>query len=300
MYVPIHEPAAPRRGRGGAADEQEDEGDDDGGSRHSAWTQNLARLRTTVHYARSNARSRPAPRHLPPLPSSPARWSSGSCAPSASRPTSSGCSRRSACLAPVTPSVIAQKTGHRDHHAPRQHPAPRRPRPRHADAEPERRPLVPRRAHRQGRAAGAGRRPAAARGVPGRSNGGCRGRSAEYERRLAELEAALAATLDELSARIPDAREAPRRGQVPEAKIVETDAGAVVESEGWFVLNAADARWTRARGERAVGQLRGRRARLRGVRDRHPRAPAWRAEREVPRRGVPGGLPRPLGRVHAA
>jgi uncharacterized cupin superfamily protein len=32
---------------------------------------------------------------------------------------------------------------------------------------------------------------------------------------------------------------------VPEARIVETDTGAVVESEGWFVLNAADAQWTR-------------------------------------------------------
>ena len=32
--------------------------------------------------------------------------------------------------------------------------------------------------------------------------------------------------------------------KVSEAKIVETDTGAVVESEGWFVLNAADARWT--------------------------------------------------------
>jgi uncharacterized cupin superfamily protein len=32
---------------------------------------------------------------------------------------------------------------------------------------------------------------------------------------------------------------------VPEAKIVQTDDGAVVESDGWFVLNAADAAWMR-------------------------------------------------------
>jgi uncharacterized cupin superfamily protein len=32
---------------------------------------------------------------------------------------------------------------------------------------------------------------------------------------------------------------------VPEARIAQTDDGAVVESEGWFVLNAADASWTR-------------------------------------------------------
>ena len=32
---------------------------------------------------------------------------------------------------------------------------------------------------------------------------------------------------------------------VPEARIVQTDEGAVVETDGWFVLNAADARWVR-------------------------------------------------------
>jgi uncharacterized cupin superfamily protein len=32
---------------------------------------------------------------------------------------------------------------------------------------------------------------------------------------------------------------------VQEARIAQTDEGAVVESEGWFVLNAADARWVR-------------------------------------------------------
>jgi uncharacterized cupin superfamily protein len=31
---------------------------------------------------------------------------------------------------------------------------------------------------------------------------------------------------------------------VPEAKVVETETGTVVETEGWFVVNAADARWT--------------------------------------------------------
>jgi hypothetical protein len=31
---------------------------------------------------------------------------------------------------------------------------------------------------------------------------------------------------------------------VPEARIEQSDEGAVVASEGWFVLNAADASWT--------------------------------------------------------
>ena len=32
---------------------------------------------------------------------------------------------------------------------------------------------------------------------------------------------------------------------VPEARIANTDEGAVVESDGWFVLNAVEARWMR-------------------------------------------------------
>jgi uncharacterized cupin superfamily protein len=32
---------------------------------------------------------------------------------------------------------------------------------------------------------------------------------------------------------------------VPEARIAQTEHGLAVESEGWFVLNAADARWIR-------------------------------------------------------
>jgi hypothetical protein len=32
---------------------------------------------------------------------------------------------------------------------------------------------------------------------------------------------------------------------VPEAKIDQTDEGAVVASPGWFVLNMADCAWTR-------------------------------------------------------
>jgi uncharacterized cupin superfamily protein len=32
---------------------------------------------------------------------------------------------------------------------------------------------------------------------------------------------------------------------VPEARIANTDEGAVVESDGWFVLNAGEARWMR-------------------------------------------------------
>ena len=31
---------------------------------------------------------------------------------------------------------------------------------------------------------------------------------------------------------------------VQEARIEQTDHGAVVESDGWFVVNAADASWT--------------------------------------------------------
>jgi len=34
---------------------------------------------------------------------------------------------------------------------------------------------------------------------------------------------------------------------VPEAQLKKTDAGLVVESEGWFVLNARDARWWRSK-----------------------------------------------------
>lgn len=30
---------------------------------------------------------------------------------------------------------------------------------------------------------------------------------------------------------------------VPEAKIAQTENGRVVQTEGWFVLNAADALW---------------------------------------------------------
>ena len=33
---------------------------------------------------------------------------------------------------------------------------------------------------------------------------------------------------------------------VPEAQLKQTDAGLVVESEGWFVLNARDVRWWRS------------------------------------------------------
>jgi hypothetical protein len=33
---------------------------------------------------------------------------------------------------------------------------------------------------------------------------------------------------------------------VPEAKLKQTDAGLVVESEGWFVLNARDVSWIRS------------------------------------------------------
>ncbi len=33
-----------------------------------------------------------------------------------------------------------------------------------------------------------------------------------------------------------------------EAELLETDAGLVPDGEGWFVVNARDARWERGRG----------------------------------------------------
>ena len=33
---------------------------------------------------------------------------------------------------------------------------------------------------------------------------------------------------------------------VPEARLAQTEHGLVPESEGWFVLNARDARWVRS------------------------------------------------------
>jgi len=44
---------------------------------------------------------------------------------------------------------------------------------------------------------------------------------------------------------------------VPEAKLKETEHGLVPEGEGWFVLNARDARWRHAEGRSAVCLLEG-------------------------------------------
>jgi uncharacterized cupin superfamily protein len=44
---------------------------------------------------------------------------------------------------------------------------------------------------------------------------------------------------------------------VPEAKLKETEHGLVPEGEGWFVLNARDARWRHAEGRSAVCDLEG-------------------------------------------
>jgi uncharacterized cupin superfamily protein len=44
---------------------------------------------------------------------------------------------------------------------------------------------------------------------------------------------------------------------VPEAKLKSTEQGLVPEGEGWFVLNARDARWRHADGRSAVCDLEG-------------------------------------------
>jgi uncharacterized cupin superfamily protein len=44
---------------------------------------------------------------------------------------------------------------------------------------------------------------------------------------------------------------------VPEAKLEETETGLVPRGEGWFVLNARDARWYHAEGRSAVCDLEG-------------------------------------------
>jgi uncharacterized cupin superfamily protein len=44
---------------------------------------------------------------------------------------------------------------------------------------------------------------------------------------------------------------------VPEAPLEQTEAGLVVKGEGWFVLNAKDARWHHAEGRTAICDLEG-------------------------------------------
>jgi uncharacterized cupin superfamily protein len=44
---------------------------------------------------------------------------------------------------------------------------------------------------------------------------------------------------------------------VPEARIEQTDLGLVPRGEGWFVLNAREARWRHAEGRGAVCELEG-------------------------------------------
>ena len=39
---------------------------------------------------------------------------------------------------------------------------------------------------------------------------------------------------------------------VPEAQLVSTDKGLVPESDGWFVLNAREARWYHRDGRSAI------------------------------------------------
>jgi uncharacterized cupin superfamily protein len=44
---------------------------------------------------------------------------------------------------------------------------------------------------------------------------------------------------------------------VPEAELEQTDEGLVAKSDGWFVLNARDARWYHAEGRSAFSDLEG-------------------------------------------
>src|SRR6185437_2414083 len=44
---------------------------------------------------------------------------------------------------------------------------------------------------------------------------------------------------------------------VPEAPFEETETGRVAKGDGWFVLNAKDARWYHAKGRPALGNLEG-------------------------------------------
>ncbi len=46
-------------------------------------------------------------------------------------------------------------------------------------------------------------------------------------------------------------------GAIPEAPLKKTEAGLVPEGEGWFVLNARDARWWRSERLGQVGGPRG-------------------------------------------
>ncbi len=44
---------------------------------------------------------------------------------------------------------------------------------------------------------------------------------------------------------------------IPEANVEETENGLVPSSEGWYVLNARDARWRHAHGRGAIAELEG-------------------------------------------
>jgi len=57
---------------------------------------------------------------------------------------------------------------------------------------------------------------------------------------------------------------------VPEAPLEQTDPGLVPKGDGWFVVNAKEARWPRAREVRLGSSFRGR-AGVQGARDQHRR-----------------------------
>ena len=87
---------------------------------------------------------------------------------------------------------------------------------------------------------------------------------------------------------------------VPEARIEQTDQGAVVASPGWFVVNMADCAWTRddKGGEWSTyGEPEGEFQQYGiGIHVLHPGP----GERPLPLGERAGGLPRPLRRVPAA
>ena len=86
---------------------------------------------------------------------------------------------------------------------------------------------------------------------------------------------------------------------VPEAPLERGRAWRGPAGEGWFVVNARDARGSTATGSAASRPVRGRERQLRAARDQLGDHPSWRAERDVPRGGGAGGLPRALRRVPA-
>ena len=85
---------------------------------------------------------------------------------------------------------------------------------------------------------------------------------------------------------------------IEEAPLGRAGEGLSPTSDGWFVVNAREARWLEG-DFGAYTRFEGR-GTLPAARDQHRRARARPARVHVPRRGRAGGLPRPLRRVPAA